>query len=159
MRSQSKTEESGRGPGVSSELWLDKHIKKKSDCTACVLCMLSPHSREQGIPTPSEPDSVNVASSVQLAVAMLEAEWVLDWHQRTLLPRFCCSGGESCHLQRDALPELLGLLASLQVLQDIVELHHTHRCQAESTASAADDVDKVIIISRCQMDEPVMDVL
>lgn len=74
-------------------------------------------------------------------------------------PRLCCSGGESCHLQGDALPQLFGLLASLQVLQHIIELHHTHRRQAESAAGTADDVDKVIIVRRCQVDESVVDIL
>lgn len=74
-------------------------------------------------------------------------------------PRPCCSGREGCHLQGDTLPQLLGLLASLQVLQHIVELHHAHRRQAESTSSTADDVDEVVVVSRCQVDEPVVDVL
>lgn len=77
----------------------------------------------------------------------------------TLSPRACCSGGESCHLQGDPLPQLLGLLASLQVLQHVVKLHHTNRCQAESTSSAADDVDEVIVVGRRQVDEPVVDIL
>lgn len=69
------------------------------------------------------------------------------------------SGGEGCHLQGDALPQLLGLLSSLQVLQHIIKLHHTHGCQTESTSSTADDVDKVIVICRGQVDEPMVDVL
>lgn len=71
----------------------------------------------------------------------------------------CCSGREGGHLQGNTLPQLLGLLAPLQVLQHVVELHHAHGRQAESTPSAADDVDKVIVVSRRQMDEPVVDVL
>lgn len=70
-----------------------------------------------------------------------------------------CSGGEGRHLQGDALPQLLGLLASLQVLQHVVKLHHAHGRQAESAASAADDVHKVVVVSRRQVDEPVVDVL
>ena len=69
------------------------------------------------------------------------------------------SGGEGGHLQGDPLPQLLGLLASLQVLQHVVELHHPHRRQAEGAASAADDVDKVVVVGRGQVDEPVVDVL
>ena len=84
-----------------------------------------------------------------VAVAVLEAEGAQD----------PLSGGEGGHLQGDALPQLLGLLASLQVLQHIVELHHAHRCQAERTTSAADDVHKVIVVCRRQVDEPVVDVL
>lgn len=69
------------------------------------------------------------------------------------------SGGEGGHLQGDPLPQLLGLLPPLEVLQDIVELHHPHRRQAERTAGAADDVDEVVVVSRGQVDEPVVDVL
>ncbi len=69
------------------------------------------------------------------------------------------SGGEGCHLQGDALPKLLSLLASLQILQHVVKLHHTHGRQAESTSSTADDVDEVIVVSRGQVDESVVDVL
>lgn len=69
------------------------------------------------------------------------------------------SGGEGGHLQRDPLPQLLGLFAPLQVLQDVVKLHHSHRGEAEGAAGAADDVDEVVVVGRGQMDEPVMDVL
>lgn len=69
------------------------------------------------------------------------------------------SGGEGGHLQGDPLPQLLGLLPPLEVLQHIVELHHSHRRQAERAAGAADDVDEVVVVSRGQVDEPVMDVL
>ena len=69
------------------------------------------------------------------------------------------SWGEGGHLQGDALPQLLGLLAPLEVLQDVVELHHAHRRQAEGPPGAADDVDEVIVVGRRQVDEPVVDVL
>lgn len=69
------------------------------------------------------------------------------------------SGGEGRHLQWDALPQLLGLLASLQVLQDIVELHHAHRRQAEGSPGATDNVDEVVVVGGRQVDEPVVDVL
>lgn len=71
----------------------------------------------------------------------------------------CCSGGESCHLQGNALPQLLGLLASLEVLQHVVKLHHSHRRQAEGAPGAADDVDEVVVVGGRQVDEPVVDVL
>lgn len=69
------------------------------------------------------------------------------------------SGGEGGHLQRDPLPQLLGLFSSLEILQDIVKLHHANRRQAERATGAADDVHKVVVVGGGQMDEPVVDVL
>lgn len=69
------------------------------------------------------------------------------------------SGGEGGHLQGDPLPKLLGLFPSLQILQHIIKLHHSNWRQAEGAPSAADDVHKVIVVSRGQMDKPVVDVL
>lgn len=71
----------------------------------------------------------------------------------------CCLWGECGHLQRDALPQLLGLFASLQILQHVVELHHPHRREAKRPPGAADDVDEVVIVGRCQVDESMVDVL
>lgn len=69
------------------------------------------------------------------------------------------SGREGGHLQGDPLPQLLGLFPSLQILQHVIKLHHSHRRQAEGAPSAADDVHKVIVVGRGQVDEPVVDVL
>lgn len=84
----------------------------------------------------------------------------VGWERRSSpTPLPSQSWGEGGHLQRDALPQLLGLLAPLQVLQHVVELHHAHRGQAEGPAGAADDVDKVVVVGRGQVDQPVVDVL
>lgn len=69
------------------------------------------------------------------------------------------SGWKRRHLQRDPLPQLLGLLPSLQGLQDIVELHHAHRGETECPASTSYYVDKVVIVCRGQVDQPIVDVL
>lgn len=69
------------------------------------------------------------------------------------------SGGEGGHLEWDPLPQLLGLFSSLEILQDIIELHHANRRQAERTTGAADDIHEVVVVGGGQMDEPVVDVL
>lgn len=131
-----------------------------------MLCLLSPHSRKQGETPPT--DRTGQRQSGQLsAVGSSTAGGGASAGQNSSSQSasspssvsFYCSGGESCHLQGDALPQLFGLLASLQVLQHVVELHHTHGCQAESAAGAADDVDEVVVVRGCQVDEPVVDVL
>lgn len=67
--------------------------------------------------------------------------------------------GEGRHLQRDALPQFLCLLSSFQVLQYVVELHHADGRQAESAPSAANDVDKIVIVGGGKMNKSVVDVL
>lgn len=57
------------------------------------------------------------------------------------------------------MPQILGLLAALQVLEDVVELHHAHRGQAEGASGAANGIHKVIVVCRSQMDQPMVDVL
>lgn len=69
------------------------------------------------------------------------------------------SGGEGGHLEGDPLPQLLGLLAALEVLQDVVELHHAHGGQAEGAAGTADRVHKVVVVGRGQVNQAVVDVL
>lgn len=69
------------------------------------------------------------------------------------------SWGEGGHLEGDPLPQLLGLFAALEVLQDVVELHHAHGCQAEGAAGTADRVHKVVVVGRGQMNQAVVDVL
>lgn len=61
------------------------------------------------------------------------------------------SGGEGGYLERDPLPQLLGLFAALEVLQDVVELHHAHGGQAEGAAGTADRIHKVVVVGRGQM--------
>lgn len=75
------------------------------------------------------------------------------WAATTLLR------GKGCHFQRDALPQLLCLLSSFQVLQHVVELHHADRRQAKSTPSTANNVDKVVVVGGRQMNKSVVDVL
>lgn len=66
---------------------------------------------------------------------------------------------EGGHFQRDPLPQILCLLATLQVLENIIKLHHAHGSQAEGASGAADGIHKVIVVSWSEMDQPVMDVL
>lgn len=66
---------------------------------------------------------------------------------------------EGGHFQRDPLPQLLCLLAALQVLENIIKLHHAHGSQAEGASGAADGIHKVIVVSWSEMDQPMMDVL
>lgn len=57
------------------------------------------------------------------------------------------------------MPQILGLFAPLQILKDVVELHHAHRGQAEGASGAADGIHKVVVIRWSQMDQTMMDVL
>lgn len=66
---------------------------------------------------------------------------------------------EGGHFQRDPLPQIFCLLATLQVLENIIKLHHAHRSQAEGASGAADGIHKVIVVSWSKVDQPVMDVL
>lgn len=50
------------------------------------------------------------------------------------------------------MPEILGLFAALQVLDDVVELHHSHRGQAEGASGAANRVHKVIVVRWSEVD-------
>lgn len=57
------------------------------------------------------------------------------------------------------MPQILCLLAALQVLENIIKLHHAHGSQAEGASGAADGIHKIIVVSWSEVDQPVMDVL
>lgn len=98
--------------------------RRGSDCTSCAVCLY------QGSEPLTDPGCVRcyVGGGVSYPPPS--------------------SGREGGHLQADPLPQLLGLFPSLQVLQDVVKLHHPDRRQTERPSSAADDVHKVIVVSR-----------
>ena len=138
------------------------------DCAACVLCRVctSRYTRvdvRSGEGEAREADGESIRGRAKCRWREPELDRAVGlWGGSVVplpLPLPSQSWGEGGHLQRDALPQLLGLLAPLQVLKHVVELHHSHRGQTEGPAGTADDVDKVVVVGRGQVDQPVVDIL